>query len=75
MAKALDLVALLSAAILTLCVATGVAWWYGLSAAVLYKFGLLFFGMFAGVVGVPSYYIVRMRQRNQPRTSSLSGPF
>jgi hypothetical protein len=61
-----DVVAFALSSLLTLAVALAVAWWYGFDLRVMVArpFALpLFISMFAGAVGMPTYYILRYVRR------------
>ena len=65
-----DLVAFFGAAFLTVAVALFVAWSYPLDITVLLRFpGLVYFVMFAGVIGMPSYFLIRYVRSQRMQTN------
>ena len=65
-----DLVAIFSAAFLTVAVALFVAWSYPLDITGLLRFpGLVYFAMFAGVIGMPAYFLIRYVRSQRMQTN------
>ena len=57
--RTVDFVAFAVASLLTVVLATFVAWWYSLGLTSSTQHALWYLGMFAMAVGIPSYYVVR----------------
>ena len=69
-----DLVAFFGAAFLAVAVALFVAWSYSLDVTGLLRFpGLFYFEMFAAVVGMPMYFLIRY-VRSQRMHTNPPGP-
>ena len=68
--SSVDLGAFFGAAFLTVAVALFVAWSYSLDVTVLLRFpGLVYFVMFAAVIGMPTYYILKYTRAHHVKSS------
>jgi hypothetical protein len=67
--SSIDFVAFTFASLVTLAVALSTGWWYVFDWTVVVKFALLYIGMFAIAVGVPSYYLIRFVSAQKARQS------